>query len=78
MDKDVDRLVKEGQALTASDAETLERRLGEQTTDLDARARLLGYYAKRCQQELAANPGWLQNATAAPPPRRARRWRRIR
>jgi len=77
VDRDVDRLVKEGHALTAPDAEGLERRLEEQATDLDARARLLGYYAKRCEQELAANPGWLQNATAAPPPTCAGKFRHV-
>jgi hypothetical protein len=75
MDKDVDRLVKEGHALTAPEAAALERRLEEQATDLDARARLLGYYAKCCKQELGAHPGWLQNPTAAPLPACAGRFR---
>jgi hypothetical protein len=56
VDRHVDRLVKEGHALAAPDAEALERRLEQEPYDLDARARLLGYYGHRCQQERLAAP----------------------
>ena len=54
VDAHVGRLVKEGHALAAPDAEALERRLEQQAGDLDARARLLGYYAHRFQEERKA------------------------
>ena len=65
----VDRLVKEGHALAASDAEELERRLEQQPNDLDARARLLGYYARCCRQERMAAPRKLATESLPPPVR---------
>lgn len=56
MDQGVDRLVKEGHALAAPDAEAFERGLEQHPDDLDARARLLGYYARRCRQEKMPSP----------------------
>jgi hypothetical protein len=69
----VDRLVKEGHALAAPDAEELERTLEQQPDDLDARARLLGYYARCCRHERMTAPRSL--ATETPSPTCAARFR---
>jgi len=44
MPREVERLVKEGAALSADEAAALEGGLEQQPHDLEARARLLGYY----------------------------------
>jgi hypothetical protein len=48
--REVERLIDEGAALSADDAQALERRLEQKPDDLDARARLIGYQQARARK----------------------------
>ena len=52
--REVERLVKEGEALSADDANALERGLEERPEDVDARVRLLAYYGERAREAARA------------------------
>ena len=52
--REVERLVKQGEALSADDAAALERGLEQRPDDVDARVRLLGYHKARSRERYAA------------------------